>query len=331
MGLFTFVVPIFLLTAAQLPAVPIVPDTFGGILMSGWTLQGAANWSAAGSQTSVQLTGLNNNQTGMALENTAMPFAAGFDISFQYSVWGGSGADGFALVLVDGSVNPQNPGGYGGSLGYAQRDGVNGLQGAILGLGFDEYGNFANATEGRQGGVGFTPDAVTIRGPGDGTDDALTASGATNYAFLTTSGNLPGSMIQNGSPFGGPSNSDSESRTAEVIADTTQISSGHLPVSIYITAGSGAKTLVASYDAYKALVAYYGSPVNIPATVRIGFTGSTGGSTDYHAIQNLQISNLAIPDTDICAVPEISSATMGFVGVLLIMGGKLRRKGGSRS
>lgn len=73
-------------------------------------------------------------------------------IEFDYLGYGGNGADVVAVTLSDGAVNPV-PGGFGGSLGYAQRSGINGFAGGWLGVGFDEFGNFSSPSEGRLGGL----------------------------------------------------------------------------------------------------------------------------------------------------------------------------------
>jgi hypothetical protein len=94
-----------------------------------------------------------------------------------------TGADGVSFFLADGSKPLTTPGGFGGSLGYAQTTEpfpVDGILGGYLGVGFDEFGNFGNNLEGRGAGCsqpdsGFYPNYVTLRGPG---------SGQTGYCIL---------------------------------------------------------------------------------------------------------------------------------------------------
>jgi hypothetical protein len=105
---------------------------------------------------------------------------------------GNWGADGIVNVLFnsnkpDGTpLDSPIPGGIGGSLGYAQMKARNpnqdGFEGGWLGLGLDEFGNFARANEGKEGGI--TPDdrtinAVSIRGDGSGLDGYEYLAGTT--------------------------------------------------------------------------------------------------------------------------------------------------------
>lgn len=87
-------------------------------------------------------------------------------IEFDHYAYGGSGADGIALVLSDGDITPQ-PGAFGGPLGYGYRNKSNpGFAGGWLGIGIDEYGNFTN--EGGSGSTGQHSHTVAIRGSGTG-------------------------------------------------------------------------------------------------------------------------------------------------------------------
>jgi hypothetical protein len=336
-----------LLIATFLPAAlagssVLLNQSFGGTTAANWTMLGDAQLTAVEGIDPVgsgwlQITNNSVNQTGFAYDNTPVPFGYGLDISFSYethNTWGqaADGADGFAFVLFDGSVTPTSAGAYGGSLGYAQHGAIAGLAGGILGIGFDEYGNYANPTEGRQGGPGFTPDAVSIRGPGDGTADATAAKGSPNYGFLFTSGSLPQYLASQDSLNGQRPKGQASERNAEIIIDTSQIASGHLPVTVMLSAAGGPKTVVAQYDAYADVLAYYGSPGAIPADIKFGFTGSTGSYTDYHEIQNLQIDSLqsVAGYTAVTATPETSPATSCLIGLgLLVLA--CRREKGKRS
>src|SRR5690606_38326410 len=73
------------------------------------------------------------------------------------------------FFLFDAAVPSFHPGGFGGALGYAfnSTHQAPGLSGAYIGIGLDEYGNFTNAIEGKDG-PGFRPNNISIRGPGEG-------------------------------------------------------------------------------------------------------------------------------------------------------------------
>ncbi len=304
----------------------LLEETFRGTTAQDWTLLGSAQLTAkAGIDTPgsgwLRLTSAVGNEAGFAFNGTAVPFGYGIDVTFHYSTWGGTGADGIGFVLFDGSTTPTTAGGYGGSLGYSQRSGVKGLPGGILGIGFDEFGNYANPTEGRQGGIGFVPDTITIRGPGDGTSNATSSTGATNYAFLTSTGALPKVDLVTGGQVSTRPSGDAAQRTAEIIADTSQIPGGHLPIAVYLTVGTGVKTLVAQYDAYTQVLQYYGNdPSKIPASIKFGFTGSTGGSTNNHEIQGIQVLSVQnAPGYAVVAPEPASIVTMGIAVLLLVV------------
>src|SRR5690606_38909458 len=121
----------------------------------------------------LRLTSNQEYQSGYVYLDIPFPSTFGFRASFEYFSYGGNGnADGLTFFLFDGGVPTFQPGAFGGALGYAQ--GVNpsfanspGLSGAYIGIGLDEFGNFSNAVEGKDG-RGFLPNSVVIRGPGNG-------------------------------------------------------------------------------------------------------------------------------------------------------------------
>lgn len=117
-------------------------------------------------------------QRGYAFIDTSFPSTLGVYIDFEYKTWRSEddehgGADGIAVFLYDGSIKKEEfqIGAYGGALGYANMvDGssiTDGLKGAYLGIGLDEYGNFANKNEGKVGGTnGLARNSIVLRGPG---------------------------------------------------------------------------------------------------------------------------------------------------------------------
>ncbi|MAX92029.1 MAG: hypothetical protein CMK99_15035 [Pseudomonas sp.] len=188
---------------------------------------------------------------------------------FKYYAYNGNGADGIALILSDATQTPQ-PGGYGGSLGYAQLNSTSGFAGGWLGIALDEYGNFSNPTENRQGGPGLGQDSVSIRGPGSGTS---------GYRYLA------------GTPAGLNPGVDSATSSSAAPGHTYRITidartAGKALVTVERDTGSGFVVLpgLESFDALAA-----SGQTSIPENLYLSLTGSTGGSNNVHEIDDLQV------------------------------------------
>jgi hypothetical protein len=229
----------------------------------------------------LRLTNNSNNQASFVLYNKPIDETAGLKVTFDLFSYGGTsgrpdvpiGADGLSFFLVNGTSSPTSSGAFGGSLGYAQKiaDGIPGITGGYLGLGFDEFGNFSSATDytggptTRIGGPGFTPDSVGIRG-----------SQATNYAYLTGSSTLPFSIDN----VAAGANRANSKRQVEVDLSpqgllTVMIDSTPIINQLNISTNNGTP----------------------PATFKFGFAAGTGVSTNFHEVRNLVIQSLPLPTT----------------------------------
>ena len=237
----------------------------------------------------LELTDNTNNNATAATVPGIFPAAGNYiSVEFKQYAYGGSGADGIAMTLSDYSIAP-TPGAYGGSLGYAQKTGINGFAGGWIGVALDEYGNYENATEGRVGGAcgGLCADSVGIRGSGAGS-----AATAGNYPWLagnTTIGNIdqPGAAAGPGYMY-------------QVIVDarnyTTTTKTALVSVNRDTTTKTGANytQVVAPFDAY----VVNASQAAVPVNWQISFTGSTGGATNIHEIGSLKVcAQTFIPPT----------------------------------
>jgi type IV pilus assembly protein PilY1 len=118
--------------------------------------------------------GNGNNQTGAVVSNFTFPTNQGLQVTFTTVSYGGNGyngtgADGISFFLMDGARTP-SVGALGGSLGYSCSN-VNGtydgVAGAYLGIGMDEFGNFSNPGDNTDTGPGFHAGRISLRGAGD--------------------------------------------------------------------------------------------------------------------------------------------------------------------
>ncbi|MEO3877388.1 DUF6701 domain-containing protein [Rheinheimera fenheensis] len=250
-------------------------DNFStGSLSDSWvTARSSGTFTPAVIDGRLRLTQAVANQSTSATYQRLYPAANNLVVvEFDYYAWssqGGTGADGVAVILSDATVTPQ-PGSFGGSLGYAQRNnGDAGFAGGWLGIALDEYGNFSNPTEGRLGGPGFRPQSVSIRG-----------SAAGNYQYLTgTAANLNPRIDVRSTTTAAPGH------RYRITVDSRV--AGQALVSVQRNTGSGFSNLVAPFNA----LAFNGQ-APVPENFFLSFTGSTGGSNNNHELDNLSICAL---------------------------------------
>ncbi len=229
----------------------------------------------------LRLTNNTKNQKGFIYSTSSFPSSQGLSVDFEYYIYGGTGADGISLFLFDATANPFVIGGFGGSLGYAQITTTTpvspGVSKGYLAIGLDEFGNFSNPTEGRQGGIaGLRPGSVTLRGKGDGS--ALVAE---NYRFLTSvkTQDFGFPLTQGGSArFSDPSSPGYRRVYMELVPDPR----GGYNITVRITRGGSSPVSSTVIDKY-----YY--PDIAPANLSYGIASSTGDKTNFHEIRNVEI------------------------------------------
>ncbi|MFC1420943.1 DUF7927 domain-containing protein [Streptacidiphilus cavernicola] len=239
----------------------------------------------------LQLTDQGNYRVGAMLYNRPLPGNGGLVVTFDQYQYGGNGADGIGFFLVNGAVDLTTAGADGGSLGYAQRNNDNGVDGGYLGIGLDAYGNFANDFENRGNGCPAgsrspvsvnepVTDTVTLRGPGQGLDgycyldSALTPDPGKPSGFVST---LPGNLRQSA----GPGITLPDDARRRVMLTVSPDPEPLVTVDIDFNDGKG----------YQQVLQYQMTDP-APATYKFGFSGSTGGLSDTHLIRNIQESSV---------------------------------------
>ncbi|MFA7173132.1 MAG: autotransporter-associated beta strand repeat-containing protein [Kiritimatiellia bacterium] len=211
-------------------------------------------------------------QSSFVYHTNSVPTSDGLVFSFDFVVWkpaSSPAADGFVLALFNPTDTP-SAGGYGGSLGYAQRaGGTMGLSQAVVGFGFDSHGNFSNPTEGRLGGPGRRENSIAIRGP----------MGATrNDGYVYVTGTAPLDSFHSKS---------TQSRTNAVIHSASISIAPDKTVSIAWTdqLGNWQKLVWEDCD------------LPCPERVMLGFTAGTGAVTANQEIRNLKVTSFTQSST----------------------------------
>jgi hypothetical protein len=93
--------------AASAQVFPLI-ESFRNTNSGDWTLTGNASFTSGGSDPVgegwLRLTSSNIQEAGSAVFNTAFSSSDGIVATFRYATYGGTGADGFSLYLIDGAT-----------------------------------------------------------------------------------------------------------------------------------------------------------------------------------------------------------------------------------
>lgn len=236
-------------------------------------------------------------ERGSFIIDNAFPRDKGLTIEFDFFIYNGRGngtppgADGISFFLLDGNEANPRPGAFGGSLGYAQANPSDfGVSQGFLGIGFDVFGNFSAGTEGRNGGIGFTPDAIVLRGSGNG---------SIGYPFISSvpSSSIIGASLDDDTTIGGTNekirSQGVQGRHARINISKT----GFLTVEISTVTGDNVSnrpysTVISNLSLNPdGSLRTNGQIVDIPSTFKFGFAASTGFSTAIHEIRNFVVTS----------------------------------------
>ncbi len=225
----------------------------------------------------LRLTNDDKNQKGYAIINQPFSSSNGVLLDMEYAIWrtkgdAFGGADGFSVFLFDATATPFRIGGFGGSLGYAQRyvpgePFADGVSGGYVGLGIDEYGNFSNPNEGKEGGTSKVANTVGIRGPE-----------STNYSWLIGNSNL-GFQLQYGQSVLRPTPTEYYRRI--------QVEILPIPGNKYsITT----RMMTVKNGKFVTVLGPFLLPAAPPAMLKLGLAASTGAAINSHEVRNLFIT-----------------------------------------
>lgn len=271
-------------------SVSIAPETYPApfpvneparAAVSGLTLFNGATLTASPAGGNIDSLGagwlrLTNNdfaQRGGAIVSTPFPSTIGIEFEYTYATYtprGIGGADGHSFMLLDGNQPvPVQMGGAGGALGYASNNNQPGILGGVISIGLDEFGNFSNPGAGITGtGPGFRPQHLVIRGGGNG---GTAFSAPNQYPFLAAVDlqAVAGQTI------------DGHNRAAAVKVRGTLIPvGGQMTLNLSMDFGAGFVPVIGNLLINQAL----------PTNLRMGFSSSTGGGTNFHEIRDILAS-----------------------------------------
>lgn len=242
-----------------------------------WKLAGNADfYSTTQSDSSAgvvaRLTQAVNSQGGVLVYDRSFSTSLGVQVDFDYYMGGGTGADGLAFFLVDGSTSSVTPGKFGGTLGYGtDYSSVSGVSNGYIAVAFDLWGNAINEFGNATGTAGNNPGGlvannILLAGSGNGTS---------GYRYLD---GFTGASVSGGW------------KRVSILTRRGDGSNGCVTGAICLTvkiSSNGGSTWTNVYTDYR--VDNLTGQAAIPNTFKLGFSAGTGGSNNNHYIDNVQI------------------------------------------
>jgi uncharacterized repeat protein (TIGR01451 family) len=229
-----------------------------------WKFLGTACLTG-GQSGALQLTSDSGDQSGTAYLDQPFSSRLGVSIEFDYACYGSDTnniGDGFCFYLIDGAQTTL-AGAYGAALGYSCMTGtqppVPGVTAGYVGIGFDNYGNYASNLAGPNG-PGRQRNTLGVRGSGSGTD---------GFRWLRGE-HVPGGF-----------QAKWETRAHVQIS----ILNGLLTVRHSTGSDPNGLILIKDFDLTNA----HGQGV-MPTTFKLGLAASTGAARASHLIRNLHVA-----------------------------------------
>ncbi|MGA3355127.1 MAG: hypothetical protein ABSD85_18405, partial [Acidimicrobiales bacterium] len=298
----------------------------------------------------LRLTSNGNNSNGYLLYNYQVPTSAGFDVSFDAYQYDGTGADMITFFLTNGADSLTKIGPIGGAGGFDYAKGgdcpandpavgpnseCGGLPDGILGVGVDAYGNYSFLYNDTNTGTSMScnqalnptaakPEELAIRGPGYLNPAATIGTTAYPAGWFPEAGEANGEYCLLAAPAS--VTVDNAAATARPAVGTAGGDVVHLHVD-----PPGCASTYATYPCSNAVSASQpGSPEVLaylngvlietapePAemktvpTVKFGWSASTGGSTEIHEINDVQVSTVVPVKPNLCVLANPNQVVQG--------------------
>ena len=249
-------------------------------LSGGTTLAGCDSTTDTDGAGALLLTRAEGSQAGTMLYNRALTTTAGLDISFYQAQYGGDGADGISFFVKDGSQTDLTVGIPGGGLGYK------GIHGALFGVGFDSFGNWLNSSQKDAACAGNSTGEVKKTLAVRGADTSANKDGSSGFCLLP-GGLANGTGVIGADYFGKVGDTRLQAaRPVRILVDPSNLTNPKIRVYMW-KSGDLAQDLT---TAPIQLVVDQPAEYKAATSIKFGFSASTGGATDNHAIWGLQIA-----------------------------------------